>query len=362
MIEITFCSVALETRNNDKFHVSVIDKDLIYELYDLHFDNSILSFFYEFSCAVHVPDDKMMNSMITLYDSWLIYLPRFSSKSSLLHMKICWNPKDGHKSCFCEDVVGLRPTDASSHKHGLYWLSHTMFHFWWNLFWMNLSLDETVFGRKCHEVPFWDRFWMKVQLDDTVFGWKCKWMTKFLDESVSGWIRFWMKMCSTEPKTMLGLHDAQHHFQVGDDVSFDAGQPWRVHHNHLMSPTILPTIPHWNYRTAVLFGMLPPRGGLCITSWGASGTISILDVFCPLGNGALPPWHPHRIAIRPTQEHGYGFHHSSLREYNGQVHCIQSHESIPDSLTREPNLHNCNFRLWHLHNDVIDTDDGRSLR
>ena len=118
MIEITFYSFALETRNVDKFHASIIDKDLIYEFYDLYFDNSILSFFYEFSCAVHVPDDKMINSMITLYDSWLTYHSRFSSKSSLFLMKVCWNPKGGRKSCFLwRRRPSLRST-TSSHKHG----------------------------------------------------------------------------------------------------------------------------------------------------------------------------------------------------------------------------------------------------
>ena len=43
---------------------------------------------------------------------------------------------------------------------------------------------------------------------------------------------------------LLGLHVAQHHLQVCDGVSSGVGQPWRVHHKHMMPLTILPTNHH----------------------------------------------------------------------------------------------------------------------
>ena len=80
---------------------------------------------------------------------------------------------------------------------------------------MKVSLDETVFGWKCHWMnPFLDEsvgwkcrgwncllfwmkwFWTKVFLDESVFGWKCFWMKVFLDEF---FFAIWMKVYLTSP-------------------------------------------------------------------------------------------------------------------------------------------------------------------
>ncbi len=87
------------------------------------------------------------------------------------------------------NIAGLRPATLS-HKHGLYWLSHMWF-FWWNRYWLKMSLDESVIG--------WEIHWMKKFLDECSLDENCVWMKlskldeSSLDESVSGWNRFGWK-------------------------------------------------------------------------------------------------------------------------------------------------------------------------
>ena len=54
-------------------------------------------------------------------------------RPAMLHIKVCWRSKGGHKPCLCEGVAGLRPATPLN-KHGQYWLSRPCCFFFCSFF------------------------------------------------------------------------------------------------------------------------------------------------------------------------------------------------------------------------------------